>query len=308
MRRIVLLALLLACKPSPPKGALAVGQIAVSEAGLAGKPEIGESAEQLRKELQAALEGTGRFTIRGDGPVSIEMEIDRAQRIFAPVPVIGQGQSPPEREMAEVSLDLEMLSAGPAGELDRLLAEGEARRPTNADDTLDPAARHAAFDAALDAAMREAVVALKDQIDARHKTDDQLLADLSAQDPRVRDYAIRVLADRRSPAAVPQLISRLSDTNPDVARRAAGALIAIGDRRAVSPLIEMTRKRRPEDVGPILYAIASLGGPEAEAYLFTLESGSPDEEIRRAAKGAYADLLRRKQEQAAAVETGRRTP
>ena len=70
----------------------------------------------------------------------------------------------------------------------------------------------------------------------------------------------------------------------------------------------MTRKRRPEDVGPILYAIASLGGPEAEAYLFTLESGSPDEEIRRAAKGAYADLLRRKQEQAAAVETGRRTP
>jgi len=308
MRRIVLLAVLVACKPSPPKGALAVGQIAVSEAGLAGKPEIGESAEQLRKELQAALEGTGRFTIRGDGPVSIEMEIDRAQRIFAPVPVVEQGQSPPEREMAEVALHIEMTEARAQGDVDRLLAEAEARRPTNADDTLDPAARHAAFDAALDAAMREAVVALKDQIDARHKTDDQLLADLSAQDPRVRDYAIRVLADRRSPAAVPQLISRLSDTNPDVARRAAGALIAIGDRRAVSPLIEMTRKRRPEDVGPILYAIASLGGPEAEAYLFTLESGSPDEEIRRAAKGAYADLLRRKQEQAAAVETGRRTP
>ena len=111
MRRIVLLALLLACKPSPPKGALAVGQIAVSEAGLAGKPEIGESAEQLRKELQAALEGTGRFTIRGDGPVSIEMEIDRAQRIFAPVPVIGQGQSPPEREMAEVALHIEMTDS-----------------------------------------------------------------------------------------------------------------------------------------------------------------------------------------------------
>jgi hypothetical protein len=301
MRKAAVLLLLAAagCKRSPPKGALVVGQLIVSEAGIAGKPEVGESAAQLRGELQSLLEASGRFVVRQGGPVMIELEIDRAQRGFAPPPLVEQGQpTPPDREMAEVALHLEMTSPTPQGDLDRLLAEGEARRPTNADDTLDPAARHAAFDAALDAAMHEAVVALKDQIDARHKTDEQLISDLSAADARVRDYAIRVLADRRSPAAVPQLIARLSDPNPDVGRRAAGALIAIGDRRAVSPLIEMTRKRRPEDVGPILYAIASLGGPEAEAFLFTLESGSPDEEIRRAAQGAYADLVRRKQEQA----------
>jgi HEAT repeat protein len=303
-----------ACKPSARAGALQVGQITVSETGLAGKPEIGESGDHLRAELQQLLEATGTFSVRGDGPVTIRMEIDRAQRVFAPVPMVAEGQSPPEREMAEVAINLEMLSSGPQGEMDRLLAEGEARRPTGADDTLDPAARHAAFDSALDAAMSEAVVALKDQIEARRKTDDQLIADLSAGDARVRDYAIRVLAERRSPAAVPQLIARLSDPNPDVARRAAGALIAVGDRRAVRPLIDITRKRRPEDVGPILYAIGSLGGPEAEAYLFTLESGSPDEEIRRAAQGAYADLVRRKQEEAARVSEGlrpapsRRTP
>ena len=238
----------------------------------------------------------------------IRLEIDRAQRVFAPVPVIEQGQSPAEREMAEVALNLEMTSSGPQGDIDRLLAEGEARRPTNADDTLDPAARHAAFDAAIDAALHEAVIALRDQIDARHKPDAQLISDLSSPETRVRDYAIRVLADRRSPAAVPQLIARLQDVNPDVARRAAGALIAVGDRRAVRPLIEMTRKRRPGDVGPILYAISSLGGPEAEAFLFTLESGSPEEEIRRAAQGAYADLLRRKQEEAARVTDVRSAP
>jgi HEAT repeat protein len=207
--------------------------------------------------------------------------------------------------MAEVGVTLEMTSVSPQGDVDRLLAEGEARRPTNADDSLDPAARHAAFDAALDAAMLEAVLALRDQIDARRKTEPQLIADLEAKDARARDYAIRVLADRRSPAAVPQLIQRLTDPNPDVSRRAAGALIAIGDRRAVGPLIELTRRKRPEEVGPILYAIASLGGPEAEAFLFTLESGSPDEEVRRAAQGAYADLLRRKTEQSA---DGRRAP
>jgi hypothetical protein len=286
-----------------------VGAIAISEKGLAGTPEIGEPAETIRKELAQDLEGTGRFVMKQGGPVQIRLEIDRAQRTMAPVPVVQPDENgPQEREMAVVGVSLEMTSTGPQGDIDRLLAEGEARRPTNADDSLDPAARHAALDAALDAAMLEAVLAMRDQIDARRKTEPQLIADLDAKDPRVRDYAIRVLADRRSPAAVPQLIARLSDPNPDVARRAAGALITIGDRRAVGPLIETTRKRRPEDVGPILYAIASLGGPEAEAYLFTLESGSPDEEIRRAAKGAYADLLRRKQEDAARVSDGRRSP
>jgi HEAT repeat protein len=153
------------------------------------------------------------------------------------------------------------------------------------------------------------VAALAEQIDARRKPDDRLIADLGSAEPRVRDYAIRVLAERRSPAAVPQLIVRLSDDNPEIARRAAGALVAIGDLRAVRPLIEMTRKRRPEDAGPLLYAIASLGGPEAEAFLFTLESGAPDEEIRRAARGAYQDLLQRKKEEAARVsDRGRAHP
>lgn len=298
----------LACKPAARPGALRVS-LSVSEAGLAGKPEIGETAAQLRGELRQALEGTGRFAVREGGPVQVRIEVDRAQRVLAPAPMVLPTQpSGPDREMADVAITLEMTSMGAQGDVDRLVAEGEARRPTGADDSLDPAARHAAFDAALDAALHEAVIALRDQVDARRKTEKELLADLASPEARVRDYAIRVLADRRSPAAVPQLIARLQDENPEVARRAAGALIAIGDRRAVVPLIEMTRKRRSEDVGPILYAIASLGGSEAEAFLFTLESGSPDEEIRRAARGAYQDLLRKKQEDAARVSDGRKAP
>jgi len=311
MLRLLLPAFALAaisCKAPARPGTVLVGSVAVNEAGLAGKPEIGESAPQLRRELQQALEGTGRFAVREGGPVQVRLEVDRAQRTVAPAPMAAPGQLAPDREMAEVAITLEMTSLGAQGDVDRLIAEGEARRPTGADDSLDPAARHAAFDAAMDAALREAVLALRDQVDARRKSEKELLADLAAPDARVRDYAIRVLADRRSPAAVPQLIVRLQDENPEVARRAAGALIAIGDRRAVRPLIEMTRKRRPEDAGPLLYAISSLGGPEAEAFLFTLESGAPDEEIRRAARGAYQDLLRRKQEDAARVSDGRKAP
>src|SRR5260370_40659541 len=107
-----------ACKPAAPSGALQVGQVSVSETGLAGKPEIGESAAQLRKELQIALGRTGRFTLRADGPVSIRMEIDRAQRACAPVPPAEGGKSPPERQMADAAINLEMTSSRPHTDAD----------------------------------------------------------------------------------------------------------------------------------------------------------------------------------------------
>jgi hypothetical protein len=295
-----------ACKPSASNRALVVGSISVSEAGLAGKPEIGESSEALREQVRAALEASGRFAVREGGPLRVQLDIDRAQRTLAPPGVFDPAKPLVEQEVADVAVTLEMTSTGAQGDVERLVAEGAARRPTNADDSLDPAARHAAFSSAVEAALRDAVAALDAQIGARSKTDEALLKDLTAADARVRDYAIRVLADRRSPAAVPQLIARLQDPNVEVARRATGALIAIGDRRAVAPLIEMTRHRHPDDVGPILYAIASLGGPEAEAFLFTLESGAPDEETRRNARAAYGELLRRKQEESGKVSERRR--
>jgi len=302
--RLAALALAAACKSSTPHGALAVGRLVVGEAALAGKPEIGESVEQLRVELRDALEASGRFTLREGSPASVQLEIDRAQRTLAPPSTPDPLQPLEEREVADVAVTLEMTSPGAQGDIDRLVAEGSARRATNADDSLDPAVRHAAFDSALDAALRAAVAALRDQIDERNKGEAALIQDLS--DPSLRDYAIRVLADRRSRAAVPALIDRLQDRSPEIARRAAGALIAIGDRRAVPALIEMTHHRGTEDVGSILYAIASLGGPEAEAFLFTLESGAPDEETRRNARAAYGELLRRKQEEAAKVSERRR--
>src|SRR5438876_3649569 len=113
MSRLLLCALALtalACKPPPRPGALQVGQLAVSEAGLAGKPEIGESAAQLRRELQQALEGTGRFAVREGGAAQVRLEIDRAQRALVPAPMVAPGQPTPDREMAEVAITLEMTS------------------------------------------------------------------------------------------------------------------------------------------------------------------------------------------------------
>src|SRR5207237_4872149 len=110
----------------------------------------------------------------------------------------------------------------------------------------DPEARLWAFRSAFRAALDDASRGLVWQVDARKKTDRELVDDLTAQDARLRDYAVRALADRRNPAVVPQLLNRLSDDNPVIALRAIGALVAIGDRRAVDPLIEMTRKTKPQ--------------------------------------------------------------
>lgn len=292
-----------------PAGATRVGALQVTEANLSSAPELGMGSEAARAHLKKALESTRRFAVRegsGEQAARVRLEVESARRAVAPVPsaVPGAGFAAQlDKEQAEVVVSLELLApaAGDRGEPERLVAEGGARRPTGAEAGagLDPDARRSAFEAAFEGALREAATALAWQLEARRKPEADLLRDLTAADPRQRDYAVRALADRRSPAAVPALLERLHDESPAVVRRAMGALVAIGDPRAVRPLIELTRKRPPGFVAEIVYALGSLGGPEVEAFLFTLESGAADEEVRRAAREAYSDLRRKREEQAA---------
>jgi hypothetical protein len=281
-----------------PAGATVVGRLAVSDGNLASAPELGSTAEQASLALRRALEGTGKFVVReeqGAKTARVRLEIESARRLVAPQP---QGL---DREVAEVQVSLELMLPDAHGDLERLVAEGAGRKPTEAEASAaaDPAARLAAFDGALAGALHEAATSLSWQLAARRKGDAELQRDLSASDARVRDYAIRALADRRNPAAVPLLLARLEDESPEVVRRAMGALVAIGDPRAVRPLVELTRKRPPQFVAEVLYALGSLGGPEAEAYLFTMESGAPEDEVRRAAIEALSELRRRREETAA---------
>ena len=79
-----------------------------------------------------------------------------------------------------------------------------------------------------------------------------------------------------------------------------GALRPQRPQRAVRFQSRDERRKPPQIVSQILYGLGSLGGSEAEAFLYTLESGAADEEVRRAAADAFADL-RRKQTEAAAA-------
>jgi HEAT repeats len=293
-----LLAAAIAACHRAPSGAVRIGSIAVSDANVSGNPELGLQADQVRKLTVRALEDTRRFAVREGASARIRLEIESARRVTAP------SLNGPDRELADVELSMELTAPNAQGDWERAVSEGSGRAATGAESGPDPEARLSAFGTALRFALDDASRGIAWQLDARKKTDDDLVADLSSLDPRVRDYAIRALADRRSPAAVPHLLARLQDDDPTIVLRAVGALVAIGDRRAVEPLIDLTRKRPPHVATQVLYALASLGGPTAEAYLFTLESGATDEDIRRAASDALAEL-RRKRDDASARAPGR---
>jgi HEAT repeat protein len=103
-----------------------------------------------------------------------------------------------------------------------------------------------------------------------------------------------VLADRKNPAAVPGLITRLQDPDPGIADRAVGALAQIGDPRGVGPIIELSRRREGPFVAQMVRAVGDIGGPEAEAYLETMASGHPDPLVAQAAQEALRDARRRR--------------
>jgi hypothetical protein len=125
------------------------------------------------------------------------------------------------------------------------------------------------------------------------KPDAELIRDLESADPRLRDLAVGVLADRKNPAAVPPLIARLQDPDPTVADRAVGALGQLGDPRAVGPIIELSRRREGPFVAQMVRIVGDIGGPEAEAYLETMAAGHPDPVVAEAAREALRDARRR---------------
>ena len=108
--------------------------------------------------------------------------------------------------------------------------------------------------------------------------------------------AIEQARERRLAAAYAPLVAVVADPGPrtHLIAPAIGALVALEDPRATTALIDATKNRPPIVVLPIIFAVAEIGGREAEAWLFTVGSGHPDREVRDAAKQALEELERRR--------------
>ena len=124
--------------------------------------------------------------------------------------------------------------------------------------------------------------------------DPELLAALTSPDPRLRQFAVERAGTRRLPAAVQPLCDLLRDeSNARLVLKAIGSLVAIGDARAVEPLIELAHQKDNAFVLQIVFAVGAIGGRTAEAYLVTVASGHPDEQVQRAAQDALTEMARK---------------
>jgi len=110
----------------------------------------------------------------------------------------------------------------------------------------------------------------------------------------LRLEAIRLIRERRTASEAPTLLTLLDDPDEPTRDAALGALIALGDRRAVSALTRSRSLRDRHEMRKIIQAISILGGEEADDYLSFIASSHDDEEIRAEAKAARERLQRRR--------------
>jgi HEAT repeat protein len=265
------------CRREPSRS-LARLTVAETDAGrqLASR---GIPRAEVARAVAAALEAGARLRA-GD-------EADESARFSARVAIRGadavtlQAGAPVARVL--VTVELAPADGGPP-----LRESGLGVEPLAGPGAADAALRDALAKAAAAAARSIAL-----QLDASAKSDRELLRDLEAADPDLRDHAVRVLAERKNPAALPGLVERLRDPDPEVADRAVGALAELGDPRAVAPLIEYAHRRGGPAVAGIARLVGDLGGPDARAWLETLAAGHPDGGAREAARDALGALHRR---------------
>ncbi len=289
-------AALLAATPACRRGAApaTIASVRVADGALA-EPlrEAGLDAATLELAARAALGDAGFRLVEGER--SYRARVDVLGVRLAPDGFAGSAPR------VEIAIELQLAPTHPdAGDL--------VRESSTATATLAGRTPREAWRTAFGAAAADAARGLALGFAAEAKPLDALLADLGAGDARVRDHAIRVLADRRSPEAVPALLERLRDGDPEIVQRAVGALAQIGDRRAVGPLIEVAQGGDPALTARVARIVGDIGGPEAEGYLLTLEAGHPDPAVRRAAREALADLSARAEASGSAVSAKMRAP
>jgi hypothetical protein len=286
--RVTLAALLLAvaCARGGP------GSVHVVSVRVTGTP-FGEALREAGLD-EATLEAAARAGLAGAGFSAGEGK--RPHR--AEVSVAGVRLAPPDARggapRVEATLEIVLSPAEPG-------QGGAARETGTAAVSVSGKDPRQAWRSAVERAARLAADGLALAFAEEAKPDARLIADLSSEDPRVRDHAVRVLAERRSPAAVPALLERLKDEDRRVVHRAVGALAQIGDDRAVPPLIELSRSGDPALTARVARIIGDIGGPEAEGYLLTLEAGHPDPRVRTAAREALAELAARAQDRQGSV-------
>jgi hypothetical protein len=274
--------LLAACRQQSSR--YPVEKVDVSGATVRDNAWLGLEAEQVRERFARALESSKRFEV-------LEEKADRAKvrpwRLTLELPYTREVQKDGEpHTYAEVGANLVLERfGGDVPERYEVVGLGETRVEADT-----PEARQRAIRAALEDVLRQVSETASLQLAALERSDDALVADLQASDARMREFALRTLADRKHPVAAPLLIEQLKSGEADTVRRAIGALVEMRARSAVPALIDLARGRDLGFLQEIVFAVGEIGGTEAEAYLYTVAQGHDQPAIQAAAQQALDTL------------------
>lgn len=264
-RRLLLCLLLLACACAPRPQKIIVGRIIIDAPRAFDDQHT--AREDLRKRIAAQLQEASSLTLAsGEQEATHLLQVVLSEPIALPEGGSGRVVAVRLRPTAEHGVEFATSHRTPErGDLGATALEGF----TAAWKVMEQIRR---LDVAKDSA---------------------LIAALGDGDSRVREFAIRRVGERKLRDAVDPLCKNLeSEPDPNLTLRSIGALMAIGDARAVDPLIAASHQKDTAFVMQVVFAVGALGGRTAEAYLVTVASGHPDEEVRRSADDALKDLRR----------------
>ncbi len=285
--------LLAACHRSPLPGAAAkpiLGRIVVRNVAPPGQSPAAYDGASMERTLRAHLLGTGLFSFAAaDGGAGAVADL-RAEIATEAVEVGAKGEA-----HARVRLQLESRSDDPAGTLGFDLA-GQGSAPYTIAATSAASTRAAVFGALVLRVAGDLIDGFVARRRLHDGPEDAVRATLEGDGGELRAEAIRTVGDRRLQQEAPQLLKLLSDPDETTRDAALGALIALGDRRAVTELARTRSLRDRHEMRKIIEAIAILGGQEADEYLSFVAATHDDDEIRAAAAAARARLQRREAE------------
>ncbi len=263
-----------------------VAQLEIAEETIQGNPLLGMSPAQVRELLVHKL-SQSRFELvspaRGGAATSslaLQLEIAYTREAHK------EGR---DGTYAEVGAMLNVRRREMEGSASyEVVGLGESKLASD-----DDASRRTAMRSALVSAIDQIAASARLQLDALEKSDPALVKDLGAKDPRVREFAVRVLSARKNPAVERALVEKLQGSDPDGVRRAIGALVELKNTGAVPHLIDVAKGKDPGFVREVIFALGEIGGDEAEAYLYTVAEGHDQPAIRAAAQKALDELRSR---------------
>lgn len=315
---ILSLLLLLACPQSSPNP-VPVQVVRIQISGLEGELSsmVGAAEQAARQALigqgVSVREGTaGPAAGLGDFSLRVRVGVQRAQGEPVPLPL---GPPPEIRVLCTVTLRHEGPRTGPTSAngtrgpaLDRLEHVGMTQKAL----ALQENSRELA--SLILRLIGDSVTTVAGEFLLLGLDSPALIARAAATDasPAHRRTAMQILGQRRESRAVPVLTSLIrtrpraapGQTHPHASGQsldaaateatlrdvALGVLVAIGDRSAVRPLLDSVAFADERELGKLLEAVASLGGPEAEQYLTFVQASHPSAALRKEAATALGHL------------------